>query len=688
MGTYNSAVITNGGQSMIAQAVAGASLEFTTIKTSSYAYPAGTNLATLTTINAIKQSKDITGAAVYNSRVIKISAAVDNTGISTAYAINTIGIYAKVGSSAESLFAVVTASAADTMPAYNSKPYSYIYEINLTMQNAANVTVTVNAAGLVNVTGLNAAKVEIEGEIDDLNSAFDASVFNGKNVYDTLVFETNNTKATSNNDGTYTISPGDYGRCVFGEKTTLTPGCYKLFGVPQGMSYLSVDKNHNNVFVSNSDNTPKRFVINSETDLYLCYRIGQPPASAFIIEPFLYQTKIDDLESETDEAKRALNNLYQRNISLSGNYFDRNNATWFNGRVNANGNIVEDDEYRYAFAPLQGAGHYIKCMRYGTFGNIGNKIHLYDADKVLFKIKDGTHIANTDCYEFDITAKEALTAAFVSITIFNNYPYIAGLFYDSENYNYVGTAAPNANFGTPTNKLYKKTLICDGDSICAAGLDNPYGEKGWFGRLKNNFSMVGKNFAVGGGAVTNGLYFQSGDPRHCLSTNIDAIHQEYPTLDYLLLEGGTNDADLIGQFSGETPPEKFGSWSESDFSGNYDNTTFCGAVDQLFYKAVTYYPTAKIGFIVAMEMGTGLASLTNRKRYFDEAEKIAKKWHIPVLNLWENVHADARLNAYYDSSLDAAGNVTAKKFYNDGQHPTSYGYDLMQPMIETWVESL
>ncbi len=170
MGTYNSAVITNGGQSMIAQAVAGASLEFTTIKTSSYAYPAGTNFATLTTINGIKQSKDITSATVYNSRVIKISAAVDNTGISTAYTINTIGIYAKVGSSAESLFAVVTASAADTMPAYDSKPYSYIYEINLTMQNAANVTVTVNAAGLVNVADLNAAKVEIRGEIDDLKS--------------------------------------------------------------------------------------------------------------------------------------------------------------------------------------------------------------------------------------------------------------------------------------------------------------------------------------------------------------------------------------------------------------------------------------------------------------------------------------------------------------------------------------
>ena len=57
------------------------------------------------------------------------------------------------------------------MPAYNSRPYSYIYEINLTMQNAANVTVTVNAAGLVNVADLNAAKAEIQGEIADLRSA-------------------------------------------------------------------------------------------------------------------------------------------------------------------------------------------------------------------------------------------------------------------------------------------------------------------------------------------------------------------------------------------------------------------------------------------------------------------------------------------------------------------------------------
>ena len=40
------------------------------------------------------------------------------------------------------------------------------------------------------------------------------------------------------------------------------------------------------------------------------------------------------------------------------------------------------------------------------------------------------------------------------------------------------------------------------------------------------------------------------------------------------------------------------------------------------------------------------------------------------------------------SSLTGDENVTAKKCYYDGQHPTSYGYDLMQDKIDAWVRSL
>lgn len=169
MGIYNSAVITNTGQALLAQSVAGNDLKFTTVKTSNYTYPSGTSLADLTTLTGIKQSKNITGATVYNSRVIKVSAMVDNAGVTAEYSINTIGVYATVGTAAEQLFAVITAQEADKMPAFNSRPYSYIYDLNMTMQGTANITVTVNNAGFVNINDLNNALEGINESIESIN---------------------------------------------------------------------------------------------------------------------------------------------------------------------------------------------------------------------------------------------------------------------------------------------------------------------------------------------------------------------------------------------------------------------------------------------------------------------------------------------------------------------------------------
>lgn len=170
MGIYNSAVITNTGQALLAQSVAGNDLKFTTVKTSNYTYPSGTSLANLTTLTGIKQSKNITGATVYNSRVIKVSAMVDNAGVTAEYSINTIGVYATVGTAAEQLFAVITAQEADKMPAFNSRPYSYIYDLNMTMQGTANITVTVNNAGFVNINDLNNALEGINANIEALET--------------------------------------------------------------------------------------------------------------------------------------------------------------------------------------------------------------------------------------------------------------------------------------------------------------------------------------------------------------------------------------------------------------------------------------------------------------------------------------------------------------------------------------
>ena len=198
MGIYNSAVITNTGQALLAQSVAGNDLKFTTVKTSNYTYPSGTSLADLTTLTGIKQSKNITGATVYNSRVIKISAMVDNAGVAAEYSINTIGVYATIGTAAEQLFAVITAQEADKMPAFNSRPYSYIYDMNMTMQGTANITVTVNNAGFVNINDLNNALDGVNDSITDLDETVNGRIDTLSSSVDTRIGALNDAIASVN----------------------------------------------------------------------------------------------------------------------------------------------------------------------------------------------------------------------------------------------------------------------------------------------------------------------------------------------------------------------------------------------------------------------------------------------------------------------------------------------------------
>ena len=387
---------------------------------------------------------------------------------------------------------------------------------------------------------------------------------------------------------------------------------------------------------------------------------------------------------ELANEKRFINS----HISLSGNYFDFNNAEWISGFDNGT-EIVTTDGYYHAYVMLPGAGHYVRMMRYGTFGAVCERISLYNANKQRIKMITASRVGTTNGFEFTLSEEDAKTALYTTVNYMTGYEYYSALFYESNNFPLpAGKQAGLPNFNPVNDPLYKSVFVCDGDSICEGSKDLPEEKQGWWGRISLDYSTTGENYADGGATITSGLYYDGGSARHWINESIDTIYAQHPNLKYLILEGGTNDADIIGEFNGDTPPQNFGTWSETNFTGSYNNNTFCGAVETMFYKATTYFPNAKIGFIIAMEMGRSSTVVANRRRYFDEIKAIANKWHIPVLDLWNECHADARLTAYYDSSMTGAENVTAKKFYFDGQHPTSYGYNLMQDMIADWIHTL
>ena len=213
------------------------------------------------------------------------------------------------------------------------------------------------------------------------------------------------------------------------------------------------------------------------------------------------------------------------------------------------------------------------------------------------------------------------------------------------------------SMGSP---LYGKIAVFDGDSICNAISDNL---DGWAGRIAKNNSMGYTNYAKDGATITNGL-MADGNPRHWISKSVVDMRTD---ADYIIFEGGTNDADLLG--SGNLGTVSMG------YNATLDDTTFSGALESTFKQAILKFKGKKIGYIVAHKMGTGLQA-DNRKSFFDRAIEICKKWGIPYINLWDTSYLNPNIQEIRDY------------FYTDGQHLKSISYDVLSDKIEAWMKTL
>ncbi len=233
------------------------------------------------------------------------------------------------------------------------------------------------------------------------------------------------------------------------------------------------------------------------------------------------------------------------------------------------------------------------------------------------------------------------------------------------------------------NKLFGKTIIWNGDSICAGG--EICGN--WATRIGEKNSMKYKNYAVCGGTITDGIWRADKNAvRYSVCATIKQMHDEFPDADYIVIEGGTNDADLI-ELRGANA--SFGEVAENDFSGNYDTNTFCGALESVFYNAINYWCGKKICFIIAHKMGVDEAFYNVRRIYFDKAAQICEKWGIPYIDLWKTCTLNPHLSCMYNPGKSSDENRLENIYmYADGQHLTGKGYDYTADIIESWLKTL
>lgn len=106
-------------------------------------------------------------AQVFNDTMLQVSSRFDNSQVTGAYFIQTIGLFARLGDGDPVLFEVAQAITPDEMPAQSAvAPSAFVYNMQVTIQQASQLTVTVNPAGTATVQDiltLNATKVDIDG---------------------------------------------------------------------------------------------------------------------------------------------------------------------------------------------------------------------------------------------------------------------------------------------------------------------------------------------------------------------------------------------------------------------------------------------------------------------------------------------------------------------------------------------
>lgn len=242
-----------------------------------------------------------------------------------------------------------------------------------------------------------------------------------------------------------------------------------------------------------------------------------------------------------------------------------------------------------------------------------------------------------------------------------------------------------------TNPLCGKTAIYAG---CTATAGNNYSDtqSGFAGRIAGANGMTYHNFAVSGASITEKLsYLPAGTERVSVSAQLEDMVSQYPEADYIILEGGVEDANLMGSIlAGEVA--RFGSFSQGDFSGNYDTETFCGALESVLCRALAYWRGKKIGFILPYKMvlsdaGYG-ADVHNCRAYLETAKAICKKWGVPVLDLWDGCHLNPSRSDQYIQGVSWQENMRQNSLYATAKSLLPAGYDYISGIIASWMKTL
>ena len=351
---------------------------------------------------------------------------------------------------------------------------------------------------------------------------------------------------------------------------------------------------------------------------------------------FAVNKKVDDMN-----VTPLFSAMYDKYIPFEAD-FANDGYMQKNGRIEGTG-----ENYRHAMIPVTvgekykiSSRSYYNCTLYTFIGEHGT---------ITFFPSDTTGIVEANLVQFE--AKE-------NGTLYVNY---------SGDTDYAVEVLKLDGYKTDKNVLDNKVILFTGDSICQASIQNEDGsytgdKYGWAEIIKeNNSDTVIRNYGIGG------TTFAVRDGRSdSIYERISIMKERFPKCDYIIIEGGVND-----YYNRET--EQIGEMSDN-YDGEYNTSTFAGALEQIFYDVNKKWNGIKIGFIVTFKT----SDVSEWDTYMTLAKKICEKWAIPYIDLFNH----GRLNFRIEQM---------KKDYSylqGGLHPNVDGYRIITPMIENWLKSI
>lgn len=205
-----------------------------------------------------------------------------------------------------------------------------------------------------------------------------------------------------------------------------------------------------------------------------------------------------------------------------------------------------------------------------------------------------------------------------------------------------------------TLPLEGKTMYAFGDSLVAG---HQYQKASFADFAAAAEGMEIQKFAVNGATVLDAGY-EGGQ----IAAQVEKAPDESP--DYILFDGGTNDAEYIVN----NPDVQYGEVTDSDNPASFDTATFAGAFESLVYQMQQKYPDAQLVYTAVHKLGSRDNGVQEKLRTIELA--VCEKYGVAVADVYGKTDLDTNdVNKKNDYTFDSLAENGLPGNNGSGTHP-------------------